>query len=67
MIWFSYWLFIGQYYESTEDAYVAGNLVQVMSDINGQVISIDADETNLVTQGQIIVQLEDEDAKLAFK
>lgn len=38
-----------------------------MSEISGKINTIIADETNLVSKGQILIQLEDTDAKLALK
>jgi membrane fusion protein (multidrug efflux system) len=66
-IYFIYWLVTGRYYVSTDDAYVSGNLIQVMPEVSGQVTSILADETNLVVKGQAIVTLNKNDADIAFK
>lgn len=67
VIFFLYWLFIGRFYETTDDAYVNGNLVQVMSPIPGQVTAILADETNLVRKGAPIILLNKVDAEIALK
>jgi membrane fusion protein (multidrug efflux system) len=67
LIFLIYWLFIGQYYEDTDDAYVNGNLVQVMPQTPGYVTTIFADETNLVKKGQIVVKLDKADADIALK
>ena len=40
-----WWLAYGRYYQSTDDAYVAGDLVNVNSQVSGTVVSIGADET----------------------
>jgi membrane fusion protein, multidrug efflux system len=61
-----YWWFVGQYYETTEDAYVAGNMVNVTPQITATVTSIEADETDLVKQGQTLVKLDDTDTSLAL-
>ncbi len=66
-LYFVYWLFVGRFYESTDDAYVGGNLVEVMPQINGQVIQILADETDLVTKGQPVVVLDKADAEIGLK
>src|SRR5882724_6956454 len=50
-----YWALIGRFYESTDDAYVSGNLVQITPQIAGTVISITADDTDLVKQGDTLV------------
>ena len=61
-----YWWFVGQYHESTEDAYVAGNMVNISPQIAGTVTSIDADETDLVQQRQVLVRLDDTDTAIAL-
>jgi len=62
-----YWLFVGRFYETTDDAYVSGNLVQVMPRISGQVSAIFADETSLVKKGMVLVTLDKVDAEIALK
>lgn len=62
-----YWFAIGRYYVSTDDAYVSGNSVQVMSQISGQVVSILADETNLVTKGSVMVELDKANVEIELK
>lgn len=61
-----YWWTIGQYRETTDDAYVAGNLVNVSPQISATVTAIDADETELVRQGQPLVRLDDTDTAIAL-
>ncbi len=61
-----YWWLVRQYYETTEDAYVAGNLVTVSPRISATVTAIDADETDLVRQGQPLIRLDDTDISIAL-
>jgi membrane fusion protein (multidrug efflux system) len=61
-----YWLVAGQYRESTEDAYVGGNVVSVTAQVGGVVTSIHADDTDFVNAGSSLVQLDDTDARLAL-
>ncbi|HEU4617891.1 MAG TPA: efflux RND transporter periplasmic adaptor subunit [Gammaproteobacteria bacterium] len=61
-----YWLTTGRYHESTEDAYVAGNRVPVMTEVHGTVVALLADNTMPVRQGQTIVRLDDTDARVAL-
>ena len=63
----AWWLLSARFYESTDDAYVAGDLVNVMSQVNGTVVSIGADETDLVTAGQELVRLDATDARIALQ
>jgi membrane fusion protein (multidrug efflux system) len=50
----------------TDDAYVNGNTVQLMSQIPGTVMSINTDDTQLVLQGQALIQLDPTDANIAL-
>lgn len=61
-----HWLVVGRYYQSTNDAYVSGNLVNVMSQVAGNVKAVYADETQHVLTGQTLVVLDDADARLAL-
>ena len=63
----AWWLLYARFYESTDDAYVAGDLVNVMSEVDGTVVSIGADETDLVTAGQELVRLDATDARIALQ
>lgn len=51
--------------ESTEDAYVEGNIVQVTPQVGGSVTLIAADNTDYVQAGQPLVHLNEVDAQLA--
>jgi membrane fusion protein (multidrug efflux system) len=62
-----YWYFFASNYQETDDAYVAGDLVNVMSQVSGTVISIGADETDLVRAGQELVRLDNSDAEIALR
>jgi membrane fusion protein (multidrug efflux system) len=50
----------------TDNAYVAGNLVNVSSQVTGSVIEIRADETQLVQAGAEMVRLDPSDAEVAL-
>src|SRR5215475_3891110 len=63
----AWWLLYARFYESTDDAYVAGDLVNVMSQVNGTVVSIGADETARVDAGQELVRLDATDARIALQ
>jgi membrane fusion protein (multidrug efflux system) len=59
-----YWGVFGSNRQSTDDAYVAGNRVPVMTEAEGTVVAILADETSEVQQGQVLVRLDDSDARV---
>jgi membrane fusion protein (multidrug efflux system) len=60
-----YWFFDGRYYESTDDAYVNGDVVQITSEIPGTVLGLEVDDTQLVHAGQPLLELDPADAKIA--
>ncbi len=63
----AYWyLNFGTGSESTDDAYVNGNLVQLTPEIAGTVTRIAADDGDYVTQGQELVRFDNSDADIAF-
>src|ERR1700674_357333 len=63
----SYWALVLRQSEATDDAYVNGNVVQITSQVPGTVIKIAADDTNFVTAGTTLVQLDTADAKVALE
>jgi len=63
----AWWGLYGRFHESTDDAYVAGDLVNVSSQVSGTVVAIDADETDYVQAGQEVVRLDDTDARIALQ
>ncbi|HQT25031.1 MAG TPA: efflux RND transporter periplasmic adaptor subunit [Burkholderiales bacterium] len=62
-----YWFSYGQFYQSTDDSYVSGNLVALMPQITGNVVSVYADDTESVKAGQPLVKLDGTDAELALQ
>lgn len=61
---YAIYLFVEYTQISTDDAYVQGNLVPVMSQVPGQVATISIDETASVTKGQSILTLDNLDATI---
>ena len=60
-----YWFAVARHYESTDDAYVASDIVQVTSEISGTVLSVHVDDTQTVERGQVLVELDPADANVA--
>jgi membrane fusion protein (multidrug efflux system) len=60
----AYYLLHARYYESTDDAYVTGNLVQLNAQIAGTVVAINADDTQVVQAGSSIVKLDPADTRI---
>jgi membrane fusion protein (multidrug efflux system) len=67
LLWLGYWYFYARHYQDTDDAYVAGDLVNVVSQVSGTVVSIGADETDLVQAAQELVRLDSTDAEIALR
>jgi len=57
----------GRSEESTDNAYVQGNVVQITPQIGGTVSAIQADDTDFVKSGQTLVQLDTADAQVALQ
>jgi membrane fusion protein (multidrug efflux system) len=65
VIAWAFWYFLdGRWYEGTDDAYVNGNVVQITPQIPGTVVSIGADDGDLVHAGDVLVQLDPSDAEV---
>ena len=53
-----YWFFDARFYESTDDAYVAGNVVAVTSRESATVMALHADNTQAVKRGQLLIEMD---------
>jgi membrane fusion protein (multidrug efflux system) len=58
LIYGIYWLVYARYFESTDDAYVGGNVVTITSKENATVLALHADNTQTVKQGQLLVEFD---------
>jgi|SRR5579872_5651097 len=67
VVWFLYWFFWGRYEIYTDDAYVNGNMVQLMSQIQGTVTEITIDDTQLVKEGQVLIKFDPTDMKIELQ
>jgi membrane fusion protein, multidrug efflux system len=65
--WGAYEWLVASNYESTDNAYVQGNVVQITPQIGGTVMAIYADDTDFVKAGQPLVRLDPADAKVALE
>lgn len=64
---FIYWWGWLRFEQYTDDAYVAGNMVSLTPQIPGIVVSINADETDIVEKNQLIVELDPTDFAIAYE
>lgn len=62
-----YWFLVLRHYEETDDAYVAGNQVQIMAQVSGSVTKVWAENTDFVKKGDVLVTLDPTDAQQAFE
>jgi membrane fusion protein, multidrug efflux system len=62
----TYWAHTLRYRQSTDDAYVSGNIVQITPQIVGTVVGIGVDDTQFVQAGTPLVRLDQADAKVAL-
>jgi membrane fusion protein, multidrug efflux system len=62
----TYWAQVLRYHQTTDDAYVGGNVVQITPQISGTVVAIGADDTQFVKAGQPLVRLDQADARVAL-
>lgn len=63
---FSYWFFFVKNFAETNDAYSTGNIVSVSPQVTGNIRQINHIATDLVHKGDVLVVLDDTDAKLAL-
>lgn len=63
---FVYYEVYGRYYESTDDAYVSGNLNDISSHINGTITQVYAEDGDFVKKGQPLVTLDDNQTSIAL-
>ena len=61
-----YWGLHARYFVSTDNAYVAGNVVQVTPQVAGTVLAIRVEDTDFVKAGDPLVKLDPADAQVAL-
>ena len=63
----AYWYFFIKGFEETEDAYVSGNQVMVSAQVSGNISKINVDNMDPVQAGDVLLELDDTNAKLSFE
>ncbi|MBG7621514.1 HlyD family efflux transporter periplasmic adaptor subunit [Herbaspirillum sp. AP02] len=61
----TYWYLIGSRYVETDNAYTATEIATVTPAVNGIVSAVDVVDTQAVKKGQVLVRIDDADARLA--
>jgi len=62
----TWWVAYARHYQSTDDAYVNGDLVQITSEVAGTVTALGADDTQSVRRDQTLLELDPADARIAM-
>jgi len=62
-----YYFLVARFHESTDDAYVNGNVVQITPQVVGTVVAVKADDTQTVKAGDPLVLLDPADARIALQ
>ena len=62
-----YWKLIGSRYVSTDNAYTAAEVAQVASETEGSVMQVNVVDSQNVRRGDVLVTIDDTDAKLALR
>src|SRR5947199_10867198 len=65
-VYTAYWAQVLRYHQTTDDAYVGGNVVQITPQIPGTVVGIGADDRHFVKTGQALLRLDHAGAKVAL-
>lgn len=63
----AYWALVLNHHETTDNAYVQGNVVQITPQVGGTVLAVQADDTDHVKAGQVLVHLDPADAQVALE
>ncbi|MFC3715243.1 efflux RND transporter periplasmic adaptor subunit [Luteimonas soli] len=66
LAWLAYYLLVARWHQDTDDAYVQGNVVSIVPQTVGTVVAIDADDGMRVEAGQPLVELDRNDAQVAY-
>lgn len=62
-----YWWLVLNHVESTDDAYVQGDVVEITPQVSGTVVAVSVRDTDVVKAGQVLVQLDPADATIALE
>jgi membrane fusion protein (multidrug efflux system) len=63
----AYWELVGSRYVSTDNAYTAAEVAQVTAEVDGRIADVQVVDSQAVKRGDILVVIDDVDAKLAVR
>ncbi len=61
-----HYVLYGRFFESTDDAYTNGNIVQITPQVSGTIVALHVDDTQKVEAGAPLVELDSADALVAL-
>jgi membrane fusion protein (multidrug efflux system) len=65
LAWGAYYVLIAAHYISTDDAYVGADVAEITPQVAGSVIAVKVQDTQAVKAGDVLVEIDPADAKLA--
>lgn len=65
LAWLAFDVLVSSHYVATDNAYVGADVAQVTPQVNGQVLTVNVGDTQVVKAGDILVEIDQADAKLA--
>jgi membrane fusion protein (multidrug efflux system) len=65
--YYTYWKRVGSRYMSTDDAYTAAEVAVVTAEIDGPVAAVNVVDSQQVKQGDLLILIDDTDARLALR
>ncbi len=63
---FAHWWLVGRHYQSTNNAYVHGDITRVSSQLGAQISDVLVADNQIVQQGDLLVRLDDRDFDIAL-
>jgi membrane fusion protein (multidrug efflux system) len=63
----AYYWWVARFFEHTDDAYVAANVVEVTPQVTGTVVAVTVRDTDRVSAGQLLVELDPADTEIALQ
>ena len=65
--YYTYWKRVGSRYVSTDNAYTAAEVAVVTAEIDGPVAAVNVVDSQQVKHGDVLIVIDDTDAKLALR
>ncbi|MCG7495416.1 HlyD family secretion protein [Vibrio sp. Of7-15] len=62
----AYWFSYGQYFESTDNAYLQGDITNISPKVSGYIVQSNVSDNQFVKKGELLVQIDDRDYQSAL-